>query len=262
MKSQRKLRHTFCFSYVCALFLFVFLFTPSISEGQTYNAAGVQIPGLVESSSTGAMVEILHEAMNRNTYKVNIEIFPAIRQERVFSGTKILIAFPFLSSEVGEGKDIQGIKSEPIHYKEDFIVNLRKNAEITTIDDIKGMEIGLTRGFPYAEAITQNSTIKILYATTDEQSITQLLRNRVDAIIMDITPFESILKNFSEKERNQFRISKKPITRDPSFIVFKDSPEGRKLSQQISKTLLQMKQDGTFEKIYSKYGVPVTAWTK
>ena len=111
--------------------------------------------------------------------------------------------------------------------------------------------MGLTRGYPYVKALTENKAISFDFANTDELGVHKLIIWRVDAFVVEE---KSGLKAFEKKgllEEMQYD-PKQPLSKQDVYFATANTPRGKQLTNLISSVLKEMKRDGSFARIIGK----------
>ncbi len=214
-------------------------------NSKTYLIGTYKVPTMVTSTDNGVFVELFKEAAKRAGIKYKIEMYPSKRAVHYFQTGEIDGFFPAFDESAGDN----AAKSESIHVKNN-VVFVRKNSEfINSVDQLAGKIVGLTRGYHYDNRIFENPDIKIEYAPSVLVNIQKLSAGRIDAFVAED---ETGLKALKESkitnihyDPNSTLFSKKV------FIAFHGDKEGQAINKKISKALIEMKKDGTYQKIKS-----------
>ncbi|OEU70715.1 MAG: hypothetical protein BA863_14610 [Desulfovibrio sp. S3730MH75] len=235
------------YSMNLAIFTFALLTSIILNAGTCYagnklSFATYKIPLLVENSQEGIFIELVKEACSRLKITPEIKIYPPKRALKVFQNNQCQAIFPSL--DIPSRKE--SYKTIPIHYKRAFAFTISGTPPPTSIAELEGKIIGVTRGYSYPRSIINNPEITIDWADSFPSSLQKLLKGRIDCFIgdPDIT-IESI-------HRMDIKLNydlTKPLFEEPAFIAFQHNQRGAFFAKQFSKILKGMQQDGTMDRI-------------
>jgi polar amino acid transport system substrate-binding protein len=121
---------------------------------------------------------------------------------------------------------------------------VRPDSSIETLDDLKDLEIAVSKGSTYAD-IAGPVTKNIIYYDSDVTALEALSRGKHDAVITDfITGKEAIGAGMKIEGRELLGRSEQAIA------ISKDSPE---LLKKVNEALETLRENGTLKKISEKY---------
>lgn len=204
------------------------------------------IPKMVESKDKGVFVELVKEVAKRAGYTLNLEIAPPPRTVNNFSQGKIDGFFPALDVIVLA----PAAKSSPIYTKVDFAFFKKGDTDLKTIKDLEGKRVGITRGYPYAGELMSNPKIIFDPADDDVTNMKKLAAGRIDAFVVEEKSGLEALKKSGETSLTYDAST--PLSRQPVYFAFKNSPDGKDAAEAFSQALIDMKKDGSLKKILSK----------
>lgn len=143
----------------------------------------------------------------------------------------------------------QVLFSEP-YLANDQIVFTRADEGEYKIEDLAGKVVGVQLGSSGAEAVRKSSVANKIKDTkkysTNVEALMDLEAGRLDAVVMD-----SVSGKYYNKQKNTLNASKANLTKESFGIAFRKND--KTLAQKINDTLEEMKKDGTFDKIKSKW---------
>ncbi len=205
------------------------------------------IPLMVESETEGVFIQLTQEVIRRLDIKATIRVATPQRSINDLVQGRVAVLFPALDVFFVD-KEQYSRSDELIYIKEDFLFTRTGDAKLTTVDDLKGRTVGLTRGYPYAREIVRGHGFKLDYSLSDEMCVQKLVVGRIDAFIGEE---KSGLQAFeSQKVSHLLQYdSAKPVSRQDVYYATTSSPMGEQLAERISAVLTAMKADGTFQKI-------------
>ncbi|MBU2885296.1 transporter substrate-binding domain-containing protein [Gilvimarinus agarilyticus] len=206
------------------------------------------IPLMVESPEKGRFIELMQRIAQDADLKLNIIVTPAKRATRFFIQGEIDIFLPALEGMISPEHRV--IKSqETIYTKEDFVFTRRGTPLLSSMSDLAGKRIGITRGYPYTPALLNNKSLKLELSSSDEQSVKMLVRGRVDAIVVEEHSGRQAFKNTGQLDQMQYN-PEQQLSQMPVYIAYQDTDRGHQLAKLIDKTLRELKSDGSFAKTF------------
>ena len=127
-----------------------------------------------------------------------------------------------------------------------------------TVDDLKGLTIGHTRGYTYMGVVADykdKGIFNIELVDTDEINLTKLINKRIDLFDTNIIVSEHLLKSKFPAEQSMQITHHPKLTTDEYLylIISKKYPESEFLLDQFNKGFSIIKQNGIYDKIVEKY---------
>lgn len=232
------------YAWVLLIALIFFVIVNSTAqEPPTYRIASYYIPLLVTDKDSGAFMEMLQEAAKRADIKYEIVMAPPKRAMRYFEDGEVIAIIPALRATLAKDAELTSrIFTKQIHA---FV--LEGNTLPQDIDALKGMRVGLTRGFAYPRAIIVNEHIEIDYADTTDGSLKKLIQGRVDVVVADGYTAVSAIKKMGLKG---FKYDLSAVLHEqPAYIACQPTKEGAELARKLSIALDSMKVDGTLDSL-------------
>ena len=208
----------------------------------------------------GVDFDLVREAGKRLGIEVELKLRPWKRIESDLKiRTKILQAVVSFF-KTPERLAYMDYTSVPTHITQ-YTLFVRKNEIIkfNHLDDLKnfkGMTIGVNRGFKTTEEFEKAEKIGIFKTdrvNTDKQNFQKLVLGRIDAVLTNY-----YVGIYNLKKLNLFDEVKnlpKVLASTPAFMVFAKEADMEYLVPEFDKILKQMKKDGTYSRIYKKYGI-------
>lgn len=133
--------------------------------------------------------------------------------------------------------------STPYYYSGAQIFT-RTDSEIQTLDDLKGKEIGVSKGSTYAK-IAKEVTDNVKVYDSDVVALQSLSKGHHDAVITDfLTGKEAIANDINIKAQKMIERSEQAVA------INKESPE---LLKKVNEALQTLRENGTLKKISEKY---------
>jgi ABC-type amino acid transport substrate-binding protein len=204
----------------------------------------------------GVLVDILHEIEARTGLTFDIRLMPWKRA--------------YMSALDGRG-GIFGLSmnmerkalfdfSEIMYVEEMRLVVLKgREFDYHSINDLKGMVLGVTRGASYGDAYDRAKG-RVFIPSEDSGPISRLrmlLAGRIDAAL--IGPGEASIRftisqdDMLTENRDQFVILDTPFVHDDNYIGFSKLSEQREVLDKINRALQEMHRDGSIRRIENRY---------
>jgi polar amino acid transport system substrate-binding protein len=161
---------------------------------------------------------------------------------------------------IWNGYSLSDERKKVVSYTKPYLANKQvivtmKDSNIKTKKDLKGKKLGIQQGSSALEAIEKQADFvnkldnkaPILYDTYDN-AIRDLEVGRTDAIVSD----ENLVRYYISKKGDQkYKILQDNFGEESYVVAFKK--DNSKLKDKVDMTLNDVKKDGSFDKIYSKW---------
>lgn len=220
------------------------------SKEQEIVFATFPIPLMVESESEGVFIELSREIIKRLDVNARIRVSPPQRSINDLVKGRVDVLFPALDVFFVDD-DIYSRTEELIYIKEDFVFTRKGETLLTSIEDLHGKVVGVTRGYPYAREVVRNEKLKLDYSLKDEIVVQKLIIGRVEAFIVEEKTGIRAFEKQGVDKLMQYNPAL-PISRQDVYYATGRNGNGQQLANDISNALKSMKADGTFERILSK----------
>ncbi len=205
-----------------------------------------------EDGFQGIAVEILKEIAKRTGDNIAIELFPAPRLNKYFGSNKIDINFADSLYWNKITAPPSYIFTDSYLFVKEFVYWLAAdNLEITTLEDLYGKRVGITRGYYYSmvEEAFNNLLIYKESSNSDELLFKKLVSGRVNLIFMDELSFNFLIGKF-KYDRHKF---KRGLQLTYAPLGIKVRIEKKHLIKRFNTTIHEMRDDDTIKNIISKY---------
>ncbi|MDM8550649.1 transporter substrate-binding domain-containing protein [Desulfobacterales bacterium HSG2] len=205
----------------------------------------------------GIYVDIIREICKRISIRAEFQLYPWKRcVMMVKDGDADAIFPPFLTQERTE---FLYFPSEPMTVTRNVIFARNKSGiRIERLDDLKGLIVGINRGYSYGpEFDAYKKNLKLEYCKDEEMQIKKLSEGspelkRMDVAVASEEPFRFKSKKlgFSDTFEVIYVLSEKP-----SYVAFSKAvgQKGKMLSEKFSQALSQLKKEGIIQKIQNNY---------
>lgn len=141
-----------------------------------------------------------------------------------------------------------------------FFARKDKSYQFTSIHSLKGLKVGVINGYSYSSSFDYATDIIKIKANSLHKNMERLLAGRIDLLVTDERVGIELLKNrFPEQSLTNIRILTRPLIKNRMYIILpKNNPNAESLRNQFNQALLQMKTDGTLDKIIAQYKRPLS----
>ncbi|MGL6169620.1 MAG: amino acid ABC transporter substrate-binding protein [Fusobacteriaceae bacterium] len=145
-------------------------------------------------------------------------------------------------------REKQILFSEP-YFNDDQII-IVTNSSIKKLQDLKnriiGLQMGSTSYFAFENSTLKNEIKDIKKYSSNVEALLDLEAGRTEAVLMD-----AVIGRYYAAKKNNFIILKDTLSKENMGIGFRK--EDVALKVKIDNTLKEMRNDGTFNKIYKKW---------
>ena len=211
------------------------------------DVATFPIPMHVESETKGVFIELTREVARQAGTDIAIHVLPPLRAVHGYFDGSYAALFPALDVNFAPGQAIVRT-AESIDCKEDFVFTRKGEPMLKTLDDLRGKRVGLTRGYPYAQEVTENKAMNIEIAASDETNIRKLIAGHLDAFVLDEKTGVKAFEILGLTGQMQYA-PKEPVSRQDVYYAFQNTPDGQALAARFSQALSQMKASGRYREI-------------
>jgi ABC-type amino acid transport substrate-binding protein len=124
-----------------------------------------------------------------------------------------------------------------------------EDVSAASLADLKGKRIAIVEGYAYGEGIT-NSGATLIPSRGEEDSLTQLLANKADYVLMDDLVVQYILSNYPNEAKTRLNVGSKPLlTRPLYFAVRRSYPNAATIISRFNSQLRGMIADKTYHRL-------------
>lgn len=202
----------------------------------------------------GISVDIVDEAFKRMGYKVKKRILPFSRAIEMLKNGEIDM-IPDVKNTI-KYQEIGEFSKEPIiiTYTSLFVKsdsNIEYNGNIL---DLEPYKIGVVRDYTYGKEFDEavkNNILKTEAVDDKLQNINKVLDNRLDMCIENRLVLLETLK--ATNNENKLKELTPEVNQTPVYAWFSKKKNHGKMIEEFDQKLRDIKQDGTFEKIYNSY---------
>jgi len=204
------------------------------------------------STTRGIDVDLLQEVERRSGIKINVRIDPWLRIEYRLKNGDIDCVFAFFDTK--KRKAYASYSKVPMHVT-NYTVFVPSHVadKVEGLVDLTGKRIGVNAGFQTTqtfENLRAKGEIIAMRVKNDLQSFKMIATGRLDAVLTSRDVGDWIIEE--HKFENISAIAQS-LVQKPAYLVVRPSPELHQWLELFDRTLQQIYQDGTVEKIKNKY---------
>lgn len=213
--------------------------------------SGEKLPG------KGFISELVMAAAKAANIEVDLSFVPWARCEAMIKDGTAFASFPYaITDERKKTVDFSsGIYDAPekIFYYE----GNGKNIDWTSLKDFQNSKFGGVRSYFYMDALNKNG-IKVDVTNSTESAIAMLQAGRFEYLIENELVARSYINAKYANDAAKFKTLAKTYYQNTSHLMVSRSyPGSKELLQKFNAGLATIRQDGTYNKILTKYGLQV-----
>jgi len=152
-------------------------------------------------------------------------------------------------------------RARDLDYSEPYLVNdirliKRKESNIRydRLDDLKGLLIGVVKGYAYPEDFASASQLIKISNDAILPALGELLKGQYDLVIGDKGEIDFTLGKFLLNDSKNLEFLTKSVGQNKLYIaVSKTNPRHKKIAQDFNRALHAMKEDGTYQRILASH---------
>lgn len=227
--------------------IMICLFSSSVRADTIY-VLGKSIPQHMTTKPDSMFPSILREAAKRAGHEIKLEIYPGKRALSMFNAGIGDVLAPVQLELMSPGPfKVQVIGSEPVLNTPRFIFSRAYTKLYHTLEDLRGIRLGLVSGFKYGDHIDGNPNLNVHMANNVPTLLKMLNSGRIEALIA----FPHSIRRIKNLHPNEIPIYDKnsPIAPNHIAFAFRDTPRGNSLRDSLSAAMVSMKEDGTMARL-------------
>jgi polar amino acid transport system substrate-binding protein len=117
------------------------------------------------------------------------------------------------------------------------------------LTDLKGKRIAIVEGYAYGDAVDKSGAI-FVRSRGEEDSLTLLLQNKADYVLMDELVVQYIVTNYPNEAKTRLNVGSKPLlTRPLYFAVRRARPDAESIIKEFNAQLRGMIADRTYHRL-------------
>ncbi|MCL9783019.1 transporter substrate-binding domain-containing protein [Vibrio sp. S4M6] len=212
-------------------------------------------PFVVEKSDlgNGISIDLLTAAMKTQGYEVKFKILPWSRAlDEVSKGRVDLLPATWFTQERTDFL----VYSDPYLENElKFIKRAGDPFEYTGMSSLDGKIVGIVRGYGYGDSFLKATNFRKPEAGDLVSNLKKLLAKRIDLTLEDRLVALSVMEK-AGLNQDDFAFTKEALSKNPLHVTSgKANPNSQKYIDAYNKGLAEIKSNGTFDAILSKYGI-------
>jgi ABC-type amino acid transport substrate-binding protein len=137
-------------------------------------------------------------------------------------------------------------------YLENRLILVGRHGEdvsAASLTDLKGKRIAIVEGYAYGEGIT-SSGATLVRSRSEEDTLTQLLANKADYVLMDDLVVQYILNNYPKEAKTRLNVGSKPLLVRPLYFAVRRSyPNAATIISRFNSQLRGMIADKTYHRL-------------
>jgi polar amino acid transport system substrate-binding protein len=213
----------------------IFFLFPFLVHADEITIAVEAWPPYVQDDHTGIADTIVQCALTSRGHRLVYKSYPWPRIYSMIKNGLADISYPWNMTE-DRVKDV--LFSAPLFEAKEVFAHLKGgNFTWSTMDDLKKYNIGALIGYSHTELLLKNQ-VPIQLVKKESQLFGLLLSKRIDAFPINLSIFDSMLKNMPTAEREQITLHEKIFSNNELRVITTDNARGRLLVDELSKGIL------------------------
>jgi polar amino acid transport system substrate-binding protein len=226
------------------------------AQGKALTASADPWPPFVDNNNPtdGLSLEIIRAAFQTQGYTVNMTYTPWARAEAdVAKGVIDILPDTWMTED--QAKIL--VYSDP--YAKNALKFIKRKGdpfEYTGIESLKGKEVGIIKDYGYEDTFIKSDLFKKEEVPDLMTNIKKLLANHIDLTLEDPIVATFIMKSVDPTLLSKVEFTKNDLSTVPLYLcVGKNNPRQNEIIEAFNKGLLAIKADGTYKRLFSKYGI-------
>jgi len=217
-----------------------------VHSGQWPPYSGQELP------EQGLAVDLVATALKRAGYSPKIRVDSL---DRILEGGKIGVYDVFATPWYSDERNDYLLFSKP--YLESYIRFIKqkdKDYEFDSLDDLSGKLVGVVAGYAYGDEFNQSRDIIRISERNLIQNVLKLTQGRIDLTLDDELVLRYEINRFMPSSMAKLEILAKPLAvRGVHIGVSRENPDHERIVTDFDKAIVEMKKDGTYDKILNKH---------
>ncbi len=237
---------------------FLAITTPLKAAERLPLATGEWLPYTSESlEGGGVLVELIRAVVVDMGMEPDFSFLPWKRAEKNVERGNTFAAFPYGKNAERKSR----FDFSEIFFSTPMVFFYRRNdlpiTDFKQLEDLSSYRIGGNLGYSYVPRL-QKAGLDLHLTVSQEQLILMLEKKRVDLVALDRGAGWMIINRLFPKRRNQFATMKQSLNRNAEefgsyLMVSRMYPHHSILLARFNKSLANIKRDGTYDKIMTKF---------
>ncbi len=240
-----------------AFFIALFFTCPAFAEYITFASPESISPKIFQENDRvrGTYVDIIREVCKRMKVEPSFEQYPWPRAVTMVKNGKVDAIFP--PFKTSERLEFLYFPSEPMSYTRNVIFARKsRQLKIHKLEDLKGLIVGINDQYSYGTDFDNfKKNLKLDLSRNEEMQINKLAhkgKTRMDVAAASEEAFKYTSKKLGKNK--EFEIVY-VISETPAYVAFSKAggEKNRKLAEEFSRILIQLKKEGVVEEINDRY---------
>lgn len=209
-----------------------------------------------EGQAVGIDVDMLRLAAQRLQLEVEIVPLPWKRVLARIESGELPLAMPLFRTPLRERF---ALFTGPVHLSQSgLFVHRDRSFPFTTIDDLAGKRIGISRGFVIQDELDYAIRSRLVIAEevgSIEQNLRKLLAGRIDAYAGNVVSTRYVLRQWPQAAELEV-LPKRLTEARPAFLVVSRAatlPDRDQLVEALRQALEALHRDGTYTRLVEHY---------
>jgi len=200
----------------------------------------------------GLALDLVTTALQRAGHQTEVRVDSL---DRILEGGKIgvydVFATPWYSDERNEFLEF----SEPyLESRIRFIKRKDKQIEFNSLRDLKGMMIGVVRDYAYDDGFNASRDLIKISERNLVQNLLKLTQNRLDLTLDDELVLTYEINRYMPSSMKELEMLPRPLAvRGVHIGVSRENPAHAQIVADFDKAIVEMKKDGTYDRIVAKH---------
>ena len=205
------------------------------------------------------VTEIVTQAFARSGFTTSTTILPWSRALRAVTQGDIETIAVWHTAE----------RERTFYFSEPFLINKisflkLRDRSITweTLEDLRGYTFAVMKDAFYDEEFDSAPYLKKIYFHRADLSVKMVMAGRVDMAPRDVGGVHYMLSEYPAEEAYLVDFVDKPLSERPlHLMVSRKLAKHREIIEAFNKGLAELKRDGTYDRIFKKYGLSSLGYT-
>lgn len=229
-----------------------------VALAETYLFVGTTFPSILEQKQNGEIYGLGHDIAKRIAlrlgHEIRVEMYPFQRaMKMVANGEADAFIGPY---KTAEREKFMHYSKYPF-YQDPMVFYVKANDTLMWNNDfssLKGLQIGLTRGWSYGEDFDQyKKQLDIHTANTVKANFQKLLVGRIDVLVSHPRSTFTLVEELDIK--NEVKMILPPITVNKGYYGFSRKKQLDDFIIQFDLEFKKMIENGEIQEINEKYGL-------
>lgn len=247
-------------NFLPILFAFIVLVMPADAADRELKIALDHWPPYIDKNRPGygMAAELVTTALGRAGYHTDITLE---NWSGALEGTRIGVYDIIIAGWHTAKREELFEFSKPYLYNEiKFIKRRDRSFTYGSLSDLRGLFIGVVDDYAYSPEFDSNNLLIKLPANHLIQNLTLLQQGQIDLTLDDKWVIRHQIAKYLPDSVGQFEFLEKPLdVRGLHLLVSRNNPAHKQIIADFDKTIIEMKSDGSFDEIVTRYHKELTS---